>query len=438
MSLATETVFLCVLVIGNGLVAAAETAVLSSRKTVLRHAAAQNVRGAAHALRLAEHPNRFLSLVQFWLTLSGILAGVLAGARVAPDLIALLVQRGAPEAWVAPLAYALIIAVLSAVILICGELIPRRLAASNPERVAALLAGLMRVLAWLASPLLKVSRNVTEGVARLVGAKPRAAEAAGDEEVRALVEKGMHAGVLHRAEKEMVEGVLALDQLRVTAIMTPRPKIVFLNIDDSEEANWRKIVTSGHSYFPVYQGHRDQVVGFVAVKALWANSAIGASTALKNLLSPHLAVPERLTVIQLLEQFKQSGRHIAIVVDEFGAVQGLVTLIDVFEAIAGDIPESRRAAGPGARKRGEDKWLIDAGLAVDELKALMGIEHALPQEEEVGYKTLSGFITAQLGHIPIEGETFVYGPWKFEIIDMDRHRIDKVLLTRQPPDAARS
>lgn len=430
MNFGTECLIIMLLILCNGLVAAAETAVLSSRRTKLRHDANQGVRGAAHALKLAEHPNRFLSLVQFLLTLSGVLAGVLGGALMAPDLIAACVRLGLSEAWAQPLCFVGMIVALTFFILICGELIPRRLAAANPERVASSLAALMRMLAWLAGPIIKVSRKITEGVARLVGAKSGTVESGGDEEVRALVEKGMHAGVLHRAEKEMVEGVLALDQLRVTSIMTPRPKIVFLNIDDSEETNWRKIVSSGHSYFPVYQGHRDQVVGFVAVKALWANSAIGASTSLKNLLSQHLVVPEKMTVIQLLEQFKKSGRHNAIVVDEFGAVQGLVTLIDVFEAIAGDIPDARRHTGPGARKRGEDKWLIEAGLAIDELKALMKVEGSLPQEEEVGYKTLAGFVMAQTGHIPIEGETFTYGTWKFEIIDMDRHRIDKVLLTR--------
>ena len=239
--------------------------------------------------------------------------------------------------------------------LLFGELVPKRVGLAYPEKVASLLAGLMGALAWLASPFLRVLELATVGITRLLRVRaPSAADGVGEDDVRALVERGLHAGVIQRAEKEMLEGVLALDQLRVTAVMTPRPKIVFLNIDDPEETNWRKIVTSGHSYFPVFQANRDQIVGFVAVKALWAHSAIGLPTTLRNLLMTPLLVPETLTAMQMLKQFKKSGRHLAIVTDEFGAVQGLITLKDVFEAIVGDLPEPggpRAAGGQAARGR---------------------------------------------------------------------------------------
>jgi putative hemolysin len=211
--------------------------------------------------------------------------------------------------------------------------------------------------------------------------------------------------------------------------MTPRPKIVFLNVDDPEEANWRKVVTSGHSYFPVYQVNRDQVIGMVAVKALWAHSAIGLPTTLKNLLIPPLFVPETMNVMQLLEQFRKTGRHIAIVTDEFGAVQGLVSLIDVMEAIVGDIPQRGRATQPEAKKRDDGSWLVDATLSIAELKALLGIDQPLPHESEASYQTLGGFVLTQFGRIPAATDKFVWSRWHFEVVDMDRLRIDKVLVT---------
>jgi putative hemolysin len=257
-----------------------------------------------------------------------------------------------------------------------------------------------------------------------------AKEGVGEEEVRALVEQGLHAGVFQRVEKEMVDRVLRLDQLRVTALMTPRPKIVFLNIDDPEEANWRKIVTSGHSHFPVYQGKRDRIVGMVAVKALWAHSAIGLPTVLKNLLVQPLLVPETMTAIQLLEQFKGSGKHIAVVTDEFGAVQGLVTLIDVLEAIVGDLPERGGASQPKATRREDGAWLIDAMLPAPELEVLLGLTGPLPHEKAADFQTVGGFMVTQFGRIPQAGDQFDWGGWRFQVLEMDRRRVDKVLATK--------
>jgi putative hemolysin len=233
----------------------------------------------------------------------------------------------------------------------------------------------------------------------------------------------------------MVEGVLALDQLPVTALMTPRPKIVFLNIDDPEEVNWRKIVTSGHSYFPVYQANRDQIVGMVPVKALWAHAAIGLPTTLKNLLLPPLVVSDTINAIQLLEQFKKSGKHIAVVTDEFGAVQGLVTLIDVLEAIVGDLPNAGRRAQPEAKRRDDGSWLIDATLATSDLKELLGLTVGLPHEGEAEYQTLGGFVVTQFGRIPAAGDHFDWSGWRFEVVDMDHRRVDKVLVGKAPPPA---
>ena len=436
-SVPAEILIICLLVLANGLLAMAETAVVSARKARLRELAAKNDTGATKALALAEQPTRFLALVQFWLTLSGMIAGVLGGAELAGQLASQFARVAVLEPYAPALGFVCVILGLSAFMLLFGELVPKRIGRAHPEKVAALLAGSMRGLAWLAAPFLRLLELATNGVTRLIRLRARpASESVGDDEVRALVEQGLHAGVFQRAEQQMVEGVLALDQLPVTALMTPRPKIVFLNLDDPEEVNWRKIVTSGHSYFPVYQANRDQIVGMVPVKALWAHAAIGLPTTLKNLLLPPLLVPDSLNAIQLLEQFKKSGKHIAIVTDEFGAVQGLVTLIDVLEAIVGDLPSLGQRNQPEAKRRDDGSWLIDATLATSELKSLLGVSVELPHEDEAEYQTLGGFVVTQFGRIPIAGDHFDWAGWRFEVVDMDRRRVDKVLVAKAPPPVA--
>jgi putative hemolysin len=436
-SVPAEILIICLLVLANGLLAMAETAVVSARKARLRELAGKGDAGAGKALALAEQPTRFLALVQFWLTLSGMIAGVLGGAQLAGQLAGRFARVAVLAPYASALGFVCVILGLSGFMLLFGELVPKRIGRAHPEKVAALLAGSMRGLAWLAAPFLRLLELATNGVTRLIRLRARpASESVGDDEVRALVEQGLHAGVFQRAEQQMVEGVLALDQLPVTALMTPRPKIVFLNIDDPEEVNWRKIVTSGHSYFPVYQANRDQIVGMVPVKALWAHAAIGLPTTLKNLLLPPLLVPDSLNAIQLLEQFKKSGKHIAVVTDEFGAVQGLVTLIDVLEAIVGDLPSQGQRNQPEAKRREDGSWLIDATLATSELKSLLGVSVELPHEDEAEYQTLGGFVVTQFGRIPVAGDHFDWEGWRFEVVDMDRRRVDKVLVAKAPPPVA--
>lgn len=432
-----ELVIIVLLVIANGFLSMAETAVVASRKVRLQALAEEGVRRAHGALALSQQPQRFLALVQFWLTLSGMIAGVLGGARLAWRLDAWLLTFADHAPWLVTLstevAFVLVTVGLSFFMLVFGELVPKRIGHAYPERVASLLAGSMRGLAWLAAPFLKILEITTDAVLALIRFKPpQTAAGVSNDEVRALIEQGLHAGSFNQAEQRMVTGVLELDELSVTALMTPRPKIVFLNLDDPDEVNWRKIVTSGHSQFPVYQSNRDQVLGIVAVKAIWANSAYGLPTNLRNLVAPALTVPETLTAIQLLEQFKKSGQHLALVADEFGAIQGMVTLLDVLTAIVGDLPERGRATPPEARRRDDGSWLIDATLPVPDLKSLLSLEE-LPGEEEAAFQTLAGFVMTHFGRIPRAGDYFDHAGYRFEVVDMDRQRIDKMLVAPLPP-----
>ncbi len=435
---ATELLILGLLIVANGILTAAETALVSARKAKLRRMADAGGEGAGAALAIAEHPGRFLALVQFWLTLSTVIAAVVVVASAADRFSSLFSRWPAAAPWAETFGMIAATLALSAVMLVFGELLPKRIALASPERAAAVLGPTMRSVMRVVGPFSAALGSLSDALARSMGFKPRPiADTVGDEDVRALVERGLHAGVFKRAKKEMVDGVLSLDNLPITAIMTPRSKIVFLNIDDNEETNWRKIVTSGHSYFPVFQKNRDQVVGMVSVKALWAHSAIGLPTTLKNLLVPPLIAPESMTATQLLEQFKKTGRHTAVISDEFGAIQGLVTLIDVFESIVGDLPESGRRNQEGAKRREDGSWIVDATLPIAEFKSTLGISAPLPNEVEAEFRTAGGFAVTQFGRIPAQGDHFEWGGWRFEVAEMDRRRVDKMLVSRAIPLPAR-
>lgn len=439
LSVPLELLIIALLLIANGVLSMAEIAMVSSRKTRLKKLANKGDERAKAALAAAEEPTRFLSTIQVGITLLGVGAGAFGGRTLAENLQQIFSAWPMVADYAEALGIAVVVCGITFVSVIIGELVPKRLGLHAPERVAI---ALVRPIGWLTAvvaPIAGVLTFVTDRGLRLFGiGQPKEAPVT-EEEVRSLVEQGIESGVFQRAEQQMVEGVLSLDQRPVTMLMTPRPKIVFLNLDDPEDVNWRKIVTSAHSYFPVYQGHRDQIVGMVAVKALWAHSAIGLPTTLKNLLLPPLLVPEKMNAIQLLEQFKKTGKHIAIVQDEFGAVQGLVTLIDVMESIVGDLPERGDRAQPEVRKRDDGSWLIDATLSTGELKTLLALDGPLPNESTADFQTVGGFMVTQLGRIPAAADFFEWQGWRFEVVDMDGRRVDKVLVARAagtPPKAS--
>ncbi len=429
MSSLTEILIIFVLLVANGVFAMAEIAVVSSRKARLKALAGEGSAPAQAALALAQEPTRFLSTVQIGITLVGIMAGAFGGATLSEKLALWLTQFPALVPYSKVLSMLIVVGAITYFSLIIGELAPKRIALTNPEARAMLLARPMTFLSRLASPVvwfLTVSTNVilkAFGLGKDVEAPPS------EEEISHLIEQGTTAGVFHKAERAMVEGVLHLDELPVTEIMTRRTKIVWLNIADTDEVNWRKIVASGHSHFPVYEGTRDQVIGMVSVKSLWANAAAGVANELRNHLMRPLFVPSSITAVQLLETFKKSGKHLALVTDEFGSIQGLVSLIDVMEAIVGDLPQPGDRRLPDAVQREDGSWLVDGAMPVEELKRRFATG-PLPREDRATFETLGGFIVDRFGHIPAVGEHLIVNGWRFEIVDMDRHRVDKVLLSR--------
>ncbi len=434
-AIAFEMMVILLLLVANGVFAMAEIAVVSAKKARLRRLADQGNGKARIALELAESPNRFLSTVQIGITLVGIFAGAFGGATLATKLAPPIAQVSFLAPYADEIAFGLVVAVITYFSLVLGELVPKRFGLSNPEGIAMLVARPMNRLARLAGPLVSFLSVSTELLLRVLGFKPEQEVVVSEEEVCVMMQEGVRAGAFNKVESHIVHSALELDQLPVREIMTPRPKVIWLNQNDTHEQVWHKIVVSAHSHFPVYEGNRDHTVGVVSVKAIYANLAAGVAVKLKDLMLPPLIVPESQTVLQLVETFKQTGKHIALVTDEFGSLVGLVTLNDVMEAVVGEFPTQGERAKPAARRRDDGSWLIDAMIDLESVeKALPGFRFGGEAYSE--YQTLAGFVVKQLGHVPKEGETFETQGYVFEVLDMDRHRVDKVLVLpakKMPP-----
>lgn len=428
-----EIIFIFVLLLANGIFAMAEISLVASRKAKLKTLADEGHNGAKLAHNLALAPGKFLSTVQVGITLVGTLAGAFGGAGIANKFEAYLTGLGLGAEPSHYISLFIVVAIITYFSVIIGELVPKRLALSNPEKIASALARPMNALATSFSPVVNLLSHSSDFLMALLGVRKTKESAVSEEEVRVLIDEGLSTGVFKKAEKDMVEGVFELDEQHAGDLMTPRARMIWLSLDDTDDENWRRIAGSGHSHFPVYQETRDNVIGMVSVKSLWANLSLAGRVELRALVTPPLYVPTAMPASRLIESFKKSGKHIALVVDEFGGLQGLVTLNDVMMAIVGNLPEREQRHDPKAALRQDGTWLIDAMLDIDETKSSLGIEEDLPGENENRFSTLGGFILFRIGHIPREGEKFQWDGFEFEIIDMDRQRIDKVLVTPRAP-----
>ncbi len=437
-SLTLEITFIFLLLFANGLFAMAEIAVVTSRKARLKNMADHGTNGAKLALSLANSPGKFLSTVQVGITFVGVLASALGGAKLSERLAAALGKVPALEHYAEAIALTIVVGVMTYLSVIIGELVPKRIALNNPERIASALARPMNGLAKLFAPLVNLLNVSSDFLMAALGIRKPKESVVSEEEVRVLIDEGLSAGIFKKAEKDMVEGVFELDEQTAGDLMTPRARMIWLSLDDEDEENWRRIAGSGHSHFPVYQGTRDNVVGMVSVKSLWANLSLAGRVELRALVTPPNYVPTAMPAGKLIEAFKKTGKHIALVVDEFGGLQGIVTLNDVMMAIVGNLPEREQRHDPKSVLRQDGTWLVDAMLDIDETKTSLGIDDDLPGEDDNRYSTLGGFLLHQIGHLPREGEKFIWDRFEFEVIDMDRQRIDKVLVTAKAPKKEKS
>ncbi len=434
LTVTLEIVLLLALVAINGLLSMSEIAIVSARRARLQRLADDGDRGARVALTLAADPTSVLSTVQVGITLIGILAGAIGGAAIAEHMTAGLTRLTGHPQTSESIAVAIVVVAITFLSVVVGELVPKRLALGRPERIAAAVARPMRHLARLAYPVVRILNAATHGLLRLVRFDTSAEPAVTEDDLRLLIRHGAEAGLLEQAEQHMLEQVLRLGDRRADALMTPRHEVVWIDLDDPPAESLQRMAASGHAYFPVGRGNRDEPLGIVSVKQLWGRAIEGRPTDLEgNLIAP-VVVPERVTGLKLLEAFKQSNVHVAVVVDEYGGFQGIVTLNDVLGAIVGDVVLSDVPADPPIVRRDDGTWLVDGMLALDAFKEAFALRR-LPGETADGFQTMGGFVMSQLGRIPRPGDRFTWQRLRFEVMDMDGLRVDKILVGQVDPAA---
>lgn len=422
-----EVLFIILLIIANGIFAMSEIAVVSSRKTKLQQRAEEGDSGAKTALAMANSPSKFLSTIQVGITLIGILAGAYGGATIAEDLAEILTLIPSLAPYSDALGIVLVVLGITYLTIVLGELIPKRVALSNPERIASFMAPSMNAFSTIVSPVVYVLSASTELVLKAFGIRPSEEPQVTEEEIRILIDLGATAGVIEEEEQDIVERVFRLGDQWAEAVMTPESEIVWLDINDSAEEIQKKITSGPYSLFPVCKGGLDNVLGVVQAKDILSCTMKDQKTDLKPSLLPPLFVPESMRALKVLERFKQTGIHLAIVMDEYGSVRGIVTLTDILEALVGDIPHIEELSEPQILKREDGSWLVDGMLSIDEFKEAFRLAN-LPEEESGRYQTVGGFVIMHLEKIPTTGDRFEWGDYRFEVVDMDEHRVDKILV----------
>ncbi len=433
-SITFEILIILVLIIVNGVFSMSEMAIVSARKVRLQQLANQGDVKAKAALKLAESPNHFLSTVQVGISLIGILTGAFGGATIANRLAVYIKLVPLLAPYSEPLSFGIVVLIITYLSLIVGELVPKRLALNNPEKIASIVAIPMQALSAIASPMVYLLSASTDLILRLLGITASTEPQVTEEEIKILIEQGTEAGTFEEAEQDMVERVFRLGDRPVSYLMTPRPDIVWLDLDDSPEENRHKMVDSAYSRYPVCQGGLDNVLGVIPVTDLLARSFRGEPLDLTVGLRQPIFVPESTRGLKVLELFKQTITHMALVVDEYGVIQGLVTLNDIMSEIVGDVPSTDGQDQPQAVQREDGSWLLDGMLPVEEFLELFGMEE-WQSEERGSYQTLGGFVITHLGRIPAAADHFEWQSMRIEVMDMDGNRVDKVLVV---PKASKS
>jgi magnesium and cobalt exporter, CNNM family len=426
-----EVFILLALVLANGVFAMSELSVVASRHVRLRQLAEKRHTGAAAALALATRPGRFLSTVQVGITLIGIFMGAFGEATFSARLEERLAHVAILAPYARELAVTIVVVGITYFSLVLGELVPKRIAIHAPEAIAVRIAVPMQVLSRVMLPFVKLLTLSTEGLLRLFGVRERVSQTVTEAEIEGLMKLGAEAGVFEPAEHEFVARVLQLDSQAVGAIMTPRIDIVWLDVDAPREASLKVMRDTGFTRLPVCRKGLDDVLGILDSLDLLDAALKGEPFDLHEHLRAPLYVPETIHLIRLLELFKLNAAHLAMVVDEYGDVQGLVTITDVVEAIIGEVPEAGEAQELDVVRRTDGSLLVDGGISLARLNEALGRPIELPEDEAGRYHTLGGFVMARLGRVPRAGEEFSYTGLRFEVLDMDRHSVDKVLVVPQ-------
>ncbi len=418
------------LILLNGIFALSEMAIISSRKARLHQWAEEGKIGAKVAVKLADNPSHFLSTIQVGITSIGILSGALGESAIADGLAEYFKQFSSLQAYSDTLSTIITVLLITYLSLILGELVPKRLALQHAEEFASIVSRPMRWLSLLAYPLVRVLSFSTETILRLLRIKPKGEDPITEEEIQVLIAQGTEAGIFEKAEQRLVSNVFRLDDQKIAAIMTPRLDIVLVDLQDSLDENRRKLLENEHSRLPVCQSGLENILGIVQTKHLLSHVLSGESFEqldFKRISKNPLYVPETITSMQLLETFRKTASQMALVVNEYGDIQGLVTLNDVLVSIVGELPKAEADDEMNPKQREDGSWLIDGMYPIEKFKEHFKISQL--EGENTGYfHTVAGFVMWRLGKVPEATDTCEWGNFKFEVVDMDGKRIDKVLI----------
>jgi putative hemolysin len=420
---------LCLLILLNGVFAMAELALVGARRTRLQAEALDGSKGAQAALALLQDTGRFLSTVSIGITLIGVIVSTVGGASFVDPLAAELDLFPAIAPYGHSIAIGLVVVTISFLTIVLGELVPKRIAIGRPEQLAVALARFMTIFARIATPAERLLSGASTLVLKLLPIQIADKRIVTDDEINLMMREGTAAGEFHAAESTIVQMALRLGDRRVDALMTPRTQVEWLDLEDGWEVNKEKIRSSNFSRFPVVEGGPETVLGILQVKDLLAEALAGESFDIRKATRPPLFVPNTVPALQLLETLKKSGEPLALVVDEYGDFDGIVTLDDILRALVGDIAEPGDPEGQPLIRREDGSWLIDGLTPIDEVKDAIGLVH-LPEEETGDFHTLGGFLMARMKRVPKVADHIDAEGWRFEVVDMDGHRVDKVLATR--------
>lgn len=425
-----EIILLFSLIVINGVLAMSEVALLTSKRAKLSAMASKGKKSAEIAIRISDDPTQFLSTIQIGITSIGLLSGIV-GETIFADPLSLWLQGLA-----IPLEVANIVATVAVVIIVTyvaitvGELVPKRIGQNNPERIATFIARPMLFLSKATKPFVWSLSLTTNTLLRLFGVGKHKQATVTEDEIEAILDEGSVAGLIEDQERELVKNVFRLDDRKLGSLMVPRSEIIFVDINSPETETLEKIAQSVRSRIPVCDGDLDSIIGVLSAKTALSTVARGQKLTLQENLEPPLYVPETLTGMDLLEQFKQSKTHIAFVVDEYGSLEGLVTIQDIFDTLIGEIvTEGEEDTAPVQRDDGS--WLFEGDTSIHEFKDCLLIEE-VPDQDKGRYHTVSGLILLLLGKMPVSGDSVNLEGWKLEVVDMDGRRIDKILATRLP------
>ena len=428
-----DVVLLLLLIVINGLLAMSEIAVVSSRKSRLQKLADDGSLGARSALELSNEPSGFLSTIQVGITTVGILSGAIGETALADPLTEWLSGFSLIEPYARALALTAVVVGLTYVSVVVGELVPKRLGLLAPEPIAAMIAAPMNMLARVTRPLVWLLSSSSSVLLRIFGARQREEAPVSNDEINVLMEQGAEAGVFHESEQAIVSNVLRLDEQRIGAIMTHRNDIYVLDLDQPEAAIRTCLAESPYTRIVVCRDGLEHIVGILRTADLLKLALLGEKLDVEQFLRPPLYVPEGVTTTHLLESFRKARQQCALIVDEYGELQGLVTLTDVLTSIVGDLPSSDTPEEQDIVERTDGSWLIDGGISIERLKSAMDIKDDLPGEDENAFNTLGGLVMYVLGRIPAVADQFEAAGFHFEVVDMDKNRVDKVLLEKLPP-----